>query len=114
MSHSHFGVIRIDRNISRSCLENTEDRDYRVNGVFEYQRDSVAGSYSERLKITRQLIGAMIKIAVAQRNAVEFNRRPLRGSQCLFFKEDVNAFIGRIFGRGVVPLNDKPVGFGLA
>ena len=64
-------IVRIERQVGGTGLEDGEERDHHVERALDAERHDGLGSGAERAQVMRELVGADVELAVAQRGVVE-------------------------------------------
>ena len=60
-------IVRVERQVGGAGLEDAEERDHHVERALDAEPDDGLGSGAERAQMVRELVGADVELAVAQR-----------------------------------------------
>ena len=108
------GIGRVKRQVGAAGLEDAEDADDHLQRALDTDADQDIRSHAKRVEVVRQLVGAGVELGIGQLLILEDNRYGVGRARYLFLEEFVNAFVLRIIGSRVVPLDEQLVtlGFG--
>lgn len=84
-------IDRIQRNVTRPCLEAGQHAQDRVDGPLEVDGHQIAAGHPQPAQMVRQLIRATVQLQVAQSLVLEGDRRSLRGPVDLGLEQIVQA-----------------------
>ncbi|EYF04584.1 Hypothetical protein CAP_4404 [Chondromyces apiculatus DSM 436] len=81
-------VLRIYRQVRRSCLQHGHDRDHQLRRTRQRQRHDLLGAHPSRTQHVRQPVGAGVQLRVRQPLVLEHQRHCSRGCLDLRLEQD--------------------------
>src|SRR5205085_6679316 len=93
-------MLRIERHVSRACLQYAEKRDHCLKRMFEIDAQQRSRAGIETAQCVCELIGSLIQLAVGQCLSFKYDGYSIRGLLGLGFKELCDCLLaGEVTGR---------------
>ena len=83
------GILRIDRHVCRTRLEDPEDGDVRIDRTWEQHRGDRPSFHTLTTQIPSESVRAVIQVRIRRRLMAEFDRDSARSGLGLFFEDPV-------------------------
>jgi len=93
---------RIDGHVGRAGLEHAQDGAHDVDRVLHVERDELIRANAVGVEVRRNLVRAVVELAIRQRSIREADGVLVRRARHLSFKELDDRLVGRVGRGGVV------------
>src|SRR4051794_10011232 len=107
-------MVGAEWHVTAASLENRQQRDHDTGPAIDAQSDSGIRAHSRPSERMRQLVGALVQLAVGELPVLESHGRAIGREGCLTLEQFVKATLPGISGFGSIPFREEALALFLA